>query len=1539
MKKSIPPFRVISIALVLSLIGLLSTGVLHAGNPKDEFCEIRVTVDPISPHSAHEADTIMLVVRAHYESGPPRTVRLLGRDLPRFTDGCIDVSDYCAGCVIEDTIMLLPGYCSAGDYDFSFIGIAESEPPAGDYVSDTYDYHLTIRDTDRPCHLRAPDTVSVEAGGHLQFNVKLFDDDRECPHAPELVWDYSGYPFDHGAGLFDSGRYIRTFSWNPTEGDVGRHRATIVASFGASTCERQVIILVLPLGDDCMENAPYVIPEPEFTRGLSNTIYYRPQCGAYEHELCYFDFEQPDHYLGCRITPTKSAAQEDGLVEELVSGLEDGHKYGYFATARFIEYPDSVALSNMTSSVQDASPPHPVTTTTATADSGGVIFVDWYGVVDDISFVDYYEVYRRYNGQPYELRARIPAEDPNTTATPYRYVESLGDGSGLVEGYEYHYMVDAVDIVGNRGDGVETPAVVPDSTRPCVPDVSVEYDYHFFFRSYIMSAECGVWGQSNCPDLQSADFIRFQAVRDSVKYFDDAWQPGYKFFASDWLVYDSDSVRHVFDFQPPDVDESYVHGHTYYIRAQAKDSVGNVSRWFNNGTAVYWSRPDSVIVDLFPPDDISNLRAYSDLDFTDSTAIVRLTWDPAADPVSGLDEYHVYRKVGDGVYEHIASVDTSGYVDADVDVGARVVLCYRIGSIDNVGHVFDYAASAWEACVRPNLGPAITVDCDAVVGDTCLTGGDSARIPWDGYITDGVDHYLALCNGAEYRQSDGAATSMYVPTAQDGEYSVAVRAVFINGTVSVWSNTVSFVRDGTPPEPIDSIWIDLPGDRPVRAYLRWNEPYDATGVEGYRVQRKSEHDPWDMIGEVRFHGYRLWPTPETCTVYQEYTYTAFPKDQLGNIQDSGNAELTTRCRKAPIMDTLTIEGGNITANWLRSTPSLSMEWYDSVLVTRHYYSDGVAYTEDTVFLVVQDTGCTFSANEMGPGYYEFQVMEIPTDLDFDIVSLWSKPKGIAYDYAPLPVDTIIAQPQPMPPDSVEACVGRVALWWRYDNPISIRCFKLIRYADGKFDRENCVRPRPNPIDDSFFFVDTGICPHVHYRYCLVAVDRNYLESDSVCIETEIRPPWVYTPKVVPFHPPFFNTDSLTVSWKWIDSIGGQYIDVDTTFGAVRCSVEVSIDSTFSNNVWTVPSTSAELRKLSIPLPVNIFGGIRTVYCRVMAWDRFDNQSPWSTEYEPLDCESTTYDIIPPSAVAADGRLITTIADSSALPGVVDVRLDWLPAWDTAAGVSHYVIYRDRNDGNWDSIGRVDHPGTYFIDDTVRVAGLGSCGYRYTVRPFDIIGNQQAFGNVVECLVPVSAPQGLRADSTRDITWNHYSDDPADAIYAECSCNESDLGTVWIAEQDRESWRYVSALIDSLHFNTGGSFDACDHVYFHIKAIRDGMESPWSEVAVYPPVGSAPIADDNGIPDEYDLRQNYPNPFNPVTKINLSLPLPGFVSLKIYNIKGELIRTLIAGNMEAGRHGVLWDGTDADGDGVASGIYIYRVKTGNFSESRKMILLR
>ncbi len=96
---------------------------------------------------------------------------------------------------------------------------------------------------------------------------------------------------------------------------------------------------------------------------------------------------------------------------------------------------------------------------------------------------------------------------------------------------------------------------------------------------------------------------------------------------------------------------------------------------------------------------------------------------------------------------------------------------------------------------------------------------------------------------------------------------------------------------------------------------------------------------------------------------------------------------------------------------------------------------------------------------------------------------------------------------------------------------------------------------------------------------------------------------------------------------------------------------------------------------------------------------------------------------------------------------------------------------------------------------------------------------------------------------------------------------------------------------------------------------------------------------SGRPSVFTLYKNYPNPFNPTTSIRYQLNQPGKVILRIYNVLGQEVRTLVNKNQQAGKHEIQWDGRDNHGNMVSSGIYMYRLESGSQVKTMKLMFLK
>jgi hypothetical protein len=152
------------------------------------------------------------------------------------------------------------------------------------------------------------------------------------------------------------------------------------------------------------------------------------------------------------------------------------------------------------------------------------------------------------------------------------------------------------------------------------------------------------------------------------------------------------------------------------------------------------------------------------------------------------------------------------------------------------------------------------------------------------------------------------------------------------------------------------------------------------------------------------------------------------------------------------------------------------------------------------------------------------------------------------------------------------------------------------------------------------------------------------------------------------------------------------------------------------------------------------------------------------------------------------------------------------------------------------------------------------------------------------------------------------------------------GTGWSALGSGMNDQVYALAVDARHLYAGGGFTtAGDKV--------SAFLAHWIDSEV---VSARPAAI---LPERLTLHQNYPNPFNPSTTIRFTLPEATTVRLAVYDLTGRAIRTLIDQHYPAGEHQAEWDGRDASGRYVASGVYLYRIETGGLAETRRMTFIK
>ena len=161
------------------------------------------------------------------------------------------------------------------------------------------------------------------------------------------------------------------------------------------------------------------------------------------------------------------------------------------------------------------------------------------------------------------------------------------------------------------------------------------------------------------------------------------------------------------------------------------------------------------------------------------------------------------------------------------------------------------------------------------------------------------------------------------------------------------------------------------------------------------------------------------------------------------------------------------------------------------------------------------------------------------------------------------------------------------------------------------------------------------------------------------------------------------------------------------------------------------------------------------------------------------------------------------------------------------------------------------------------------------------------------------------------------------LTVEFSLNEIDYNMVSIGYWDGAIWRELPSILSKDGLSV---FSIGTHLG-HYSLIPRGSGMPLS------------ITEDLSIPTDFALSQNYPNPFNPETRIHYDIPKDGYIKLVVFDILGRELVTLIDGNHSAGRFNIIWNGKDAYGNHIGSGVYFYQLSSEEFSQTKKMIISR
>ncbi|MFQ5640053.1 MAG: FG-GAP-like repeat-containing protein [bacterium] len=271
-------------------------------------------------------------------------------------------------------------------------------------------------------------------------------------------------------------------------------------------------------------------------------------------------------------------------------------------------------------------------------------------------------------------------------------------------------------------------------------------------------------------------------------------------------------------------------------------------------------------------------------------------------------------------------------------------------------------------------------------------------------------------------------------------------------------------------------------------------------------------------------------------------------------------------------------------------------------------------------------------------------------------------------------------------------------------------------------------------------------------------------------------------------------------------------------------------------------------------------------------------------------------------------------------------------WNTAGQIDSVMLEYSLDGGvQWMTLTRAANGGSlnWTVPNVRTNLGLIRVSDAFDGAPADV---SDATFSIIASSLTVTAPNGGESwtvGSERTITW--HSTGVIDSVALDFSI---DAGKSWLSiinETPNDGsyvWLIPEFQSDSVFVRVSDAkdstpFDISDES-FSIAVIATGIPERTS---------------DDSKPDKFQLFQNYPNPFNLQTRIDFSVPRQARASLSIFNVKGELVRHLFVGELLPGVYSSLWDGRDQQGRVVTSGLYIYKIRIGEWQASKKLMLVK
>jgi len=473
------------------------------------------------------------------------------------------------------------------------------------------------------------------------------------------------------------------------------------------------------------------------------------------------------------------------------------------------------------------------------------------------------------------------------------------------------------------------------------------------------------------------------------------------------------------------------------------------------------------------------------------------------------------------------------------------------------------------------------------------------------------------------------------------------------------------------------------------------------------------------------------------------------------------------------------------------------------------------------------------------------------------------------------------------------------------------------YIDGSLNGSSS-------IDQLYYTTSSVLLPGVHHWY-IIATNGTPTQDQTTAAGTFTIAGGIGQGKPIaswPFGNP--TVYGITPTFYW-------YV-TGSTLGLTKYTVAWSTSNLGTGGAWQGLASHVDIMDLN-QLSYTLLSGQALNYGQPYYWAiaSFDGTSYSIWSVGSFTTAGTAGSIVPIVSFPKSGTIYSTSA-----------TLSWYVNGSTA-GIDHYeVIWSSRVDYN----GYSDDNSTTFVrtttDQSYPITNLiPGTTYHWAVRS----NNGTAFSSysspegtfVVAPTASASVVVPLVGSPNNNVSLSTTSPTISWVIPAQTSA-PLNYNLQYSTKIDFSDAKTISGISNPSQIITGLQKDQL--YYWRVCSTNaKGQFSAYSEVGTFVVNTTTAVEKTETIPTQFALEQNYPNPFNPTTMINYSLPNNAFVILRIYDMLGREIKTLVNNQMSAGKYSIAWKGEDNNGNKVTSGIYIYRISAGNFSTARKMVVLK